>query len=168
VLAGRSCTVSALVSGSASVSTLPSESEHVMDAKSKVEPLISTIISPACGIRTSNSIASPLKVPFAVEPHISSPGWVGAGVVGEDVGLFVGLAVGESEEHSMTISNVPDLTEGSPLSVQAMSALADRSCTVSEAASVSVSVSLLPSESMHVMEKISKSEPAASTVRSPS
>jgi len=81
--------------------------------------------------------------------QVSSPGWVGAGVLGEDVGVavVVGALVGASEEHSMTISNVPERMKAAPSTTQVMSSLPGTSCTISEEGVASMSLSSLPSES---------------------
>jgi len=81
---------------------------------------------------------------------MSSPGWVGAGVLGEDVGVAVVVVVenlvGASEEHSMTISNVPEGAKAAPSTTQVMSS-PGTSCTISESGEASASLSSLPSES---------------------
>jgi len=73
-LAGRSRTVSDSDAESASSSWLPSESKHEMIATSKSSPPAFTVISPAYGMRTSNSYDSPSYSPEYVLPQMSSPG----------------------------------------------------------------------------------------------
>jgi len=65
---------------------------------------------------------------------MSSPAWVGEGVLGEDVGVavVVGALVGASEEQSMTTSNVPEETKAAPSTTKVMSSPRGTSCTISE------------------------------------